>query len=113
VTDIAVAWPRQLRALPVVDVLVACIVALLSQLDVWAPLSFVGLQQHRPVLAIVFLAVSAALAWRRRAPLAVLAFVVTTLSVLYIAVGAPEALGTFLPPLVAIYSVGATSSREA
>jgi signal transduction histidine kinase len=36
----------------------------------------------------------------------VLAFVITTLSLLYLAVGAPEALGTFLPPLVAIYALG-------
>jgi signal transduction histidine kinase len=44
--------------------------------------------------------------WRRRAPLAALAFVFACLSVLYLAIGAPEALGTFLPPLVAIYALG-------
>jgi signal transduction histidine kinase len=106
VTEVAAEWPRRLHVLPTGDVVLAAAVALLSELDVWAPLSFVGRQSHRPLLAIVFFAVSAALAWRRRAPLAVLAFVFTTLSLLYLAIGAPEALGTFLPPLAAIYSVG-------
>ena len=84
----------------------------MSELDVWAPLSFVGRQAHRPALSIVFLAGSLALVWRRRAPLAVLAFVYTSGSLLYLAVGAPEALGTFLPPLVALYSVGRYSEAR-
>src|SRR5947209_19321465 len=36
--------------------LVVALVALVSQLDVWAPLSFVGRQPHRPVLSLVFFA---------------------------------------------------------
>ena len=105
-TELAFAVPRRLRALPIGDVVLAGAVALLSELDVWAPLSFVGRQTHRPLLSLVFFAVSASLAWRRLAPLAVLAFGFTALSLLYLGVGAPEALGTFLPPLVAVYSVG-------
>jgi hypothetical protein len=72
----------------------------------------VGRQTHRPALSIVFLAGSLALVWRRRAPLAVLAFVYTSGSLLYLAIGAPEALGTFLPPLVALYSVGRYSEAR-
>jgi signal transduction histidine kinase len=49
---------------------------------------------------------SLALVWRRQAPLVVLAFVFTSGSLVYLAVGAPEALGTFLPPLAAMYAVG-------
>lgn len=103
---IALAWPRRVPRLPAADVLLAALVAALSLADVWAPLSFVTREHHRPLLTIVFLATSASLVWRRRAPLAVLAFVYTSESLLYLAVGAPEALGAFLPPLVAVYSVG-------
>jgi signal transduction histidine kinase len=103
---LALAWPRRVPRLPRVDVLLAALVAALSMMDVWAPLSFVTREGHRPLLSVVFLADSLALVWRRRAPLAVLAFVFTSESLLYLAVGAPEALGSFLPPLVAIYSVG-------
>lgn len=103
---LALPWPRQMRSLPSVDVALAAGVALLSLLDVWAPLSFVGAVHHRPLLSVVFVACSSALLWRRRAPLVVLAFVFTALSLLYLAIPAPEALGTLLPPLVAIYAVG-------
>ena len=99
-------------SLPSRDVLLAVCVGVLSELDVWAPLSFVGRQAHRPALSIVFIAGSLALVWRRRAPLAVLAFVYTSGSLLYLALGAPEALGTFLPPLVALYSVGRYSDAR-
>jgi signal transduction histidine kinase len=104
--------PRRVLSKPSGDVLLAALVVALSEIDVWAPLSFVGRQTHRPALAIVFLACSLALVWRRRAPLAVLAFVYTSSSLLYLAVGAPEALGTFLPPLVALYSVGRYSEAR-
>jgi signal transduction histidine kinase len=85
---------------------------LVSQLDIWAPPSFVGNQGHRPVLSVVFLAGSLALVWGRRAPLVVLAFIFTLYSLLYLAVGAPEALGSFLPPLVALYCVGRYSEAR-
>jgi signal transduction histidine kinase len=94
------------------DVLLAALVAVLSELDVWAPLSFVGRQAHRPALSLVFIAGSFALVWRRRAPLAVLAFVYTSGSLLCLAVGAPEALSAFLLPLVALYSVGRYSEAR-
>lgn len=110
---LALAWPRRVPRLPTADVLVAAAVAALSMVDVWAPLSFVTREGHRPVLSVVFLAASVSLLWRRRAPLAVLAFVFTSGSLLYLAVGAPEALGSFLPPLVAIYSVGRYSDPRA
>ena len=109
---LASVLPRRVSSRPGSDVLLALLVAVLSELDVWAPLSFVGRQAHRPALSIVFLAGSLALVWRRRAPLAVLAFVYTSGSLLYLALGAPEALGTFLPPLVALYSVGRYSEAR-
>ena len=104
--ELALAWPRRVPSLPSFDVALAALVAGLSLMDVWAPLSFVTREHHRPLLSIVFVAMSLALLWRRRLPLVVLAFVFTSGSLLYLAIGAPEALGTFLPPLAAIYAVG-------
>jgi signal transduction histidine kinase len=106
VDALALPWPRRVASRPSLDVALAALVAALSLMDVWAPLSFVEPMNHRPLLSVVFVACSAALLWRRRAPLAVLAFVFTSGALLYLAIGAPEALGTFLPPLVAIYAVG-------
>ncbi|HZT15759.1 MAG TPA: histidine kinase [Gaiellaceae bacterium] len=104
--ELALAWPRRVTSLRSFDVALAALIAGLSLLDVWAPLSFVTREHHRPLLSVVFVAMSLALVWRRQVPLAVLAFVFTIGSLLYLAVGAPEALGTFLPPLAAIYAVG-------
>jgi signal transduction histidine kinase len=104
--ELVLAWPRRAASPPSFDVALAALVAALSLMDVWAPLSFVTKEQHRPLVSVVFVATSVALVWRRRAPLAVLAFVFTAGSLLYLAVGAPEALGSFLPPLASIYAVG-------
>jgi len=104
--ELVLPLPRRVASLPSFDVALAALVAGLSLLDVWAPLSFVTREHHRPLLSVVFVAMSLALVWRRRVPLVVLAFVFTSGSLLYLAVGAPEALGTFLPPLAAIYAVG-------
>lgn len=56
--------------------------------------------------ALLYDATSLALVWRRRAPLAVLAFVVSADAAYYLAYGAPEGLGTVLPTLAALYAVG-------
>ncbi|HEX7082656.1 MAG TPA: histidine kinase [Gaiellaceae bacterium] len=104
--ELALPWPRRVLLWHSFDIALAAVVAALSMIDVWAPLSFVTREHHRPLLSVVFVAMSVALVWRRRVPLVVLAFVFTAGSLLYLAVGAPEALGTFLPPLAAIYAVG-------
>ncbi|MBV9803774.1 MAG: hypothetical protein JO130_11305, partial [Solirubrobacterales bacterium] len=88
------------------DTVLAAAVAGVCQLDVWNTPGFVPREGDRLALSLVFLASSVALLWRRRAPLAVLALVYTVSPLLYLAVGAPEALGTLLPQLVAVYSVG-------
>jgi signal transduction histidine kinase len=88
------------------DVALAAGVALVCQLDVWAPLPFVSSQSHRLVLSLVFLSCSIALLWRRQRPLTVLVFIFGICSVMYLLIGAPEALGTLLPQLVATYSAG-------
>jgi signal transduction histidine kinase len=47
-----------------------------------------------------------ALVWRKRSPLAVLAFIVSVDAVEYLSLGAPEGLGSLLPTVVAFYAVG-------
>ena len=105
-TELVLPLPRRVAPPPSFDVALAAVIAGLSLMDVWAPLSFVTREHHRALLSLAFVAMSLALVWRRRAPLVVLAFVFTSGSLLYLAIGAPEALGTFLPPLAAIYAVG-------
>jgi signal transduction histidine kinase len=104
--ELVLPLPRRVASLPSFDVALAAVIAGLSLMDVWAPLSFVTREYHRVLLSLAFVAMSLALVWRRRAPLVVLAFVFTSGSLLYLAIGAPEALGTFLPQLAAIYAVG-------
>jgi signal transduction histidine kinase len=58
------------------------------------------------VLALLYAATSLALVWRRRAPLAVLAFITLADVAYYVGYGAPEGLGSVLPALVAWYCVG-------
>lgn len=94
------------------DVILVGLVALISQLDVWAPLPFVQHQSHRLALGVVFGATSLALLYRRRAPLTVLAGIYASYAVLYLAIGAPEALGTLVVPLIALYSVGRYSETR-
>ena len=60
----------------------------------------------RPVVALLYAVTSLSLIWCRRAPLAVLAFIVTADSAVYLVFGAPEGLGSFLPVLIAFYAVG-------
>jgi signal transduction histidine kinase len=87
-------------------------VAAVTQVEVWAPYGVGHLVGPRPVIALVYAISSAALFWRRRAPLAVLAFVLTLDAAQDLAFGAPEGLGTFLPPLFAFYAVGRYASTS-
>ena len=89
------------------DVLITGVVVVLGQVDVWVPkLAIANMVGSRPVDALGYLACSLALLWRRPFPLAVLAWIVTVFSLQYLAVGASEGLGAFLPLLIAFYSVG-------
>ena len=76
-----------------------CLVAAVAgstQQDLWLWLGLGNEVGPRPIVAAVYLATSVALYWRRRAAVAVLAFVFTAGAAQYLAFGAPEALGTFL-----------------
>jgi signal transduction histidine kinase len=88
------------------DLVLAGILTLVVQQDLWFNADLGNLVGPRPVVASFDLVLTAALAWRRRWPLAVLMFVCVVGAVQFVTLGAPESLGAFLPSLVALYSVG-------
>jgi signal transduction histidine kinase len=96
------------------DVVVAGVVVLVGQIDVWVPqLAIASIVGPRSVNAAGYLACSLALLWRRPAPLAVLAWVTAVTSLQYLAIGASEGLGAFLPLLIAFYSLGRYAEASA
>jgi signal transduction histidine kinase len=82
--------------------------AVVSQLDVWLPgrYNLGHLVGPAPVVALLYAVTSLSLVWRRRAPLTVLAFVVTADAAEFLALGAPEGLGSVVPAAAAFYAVG-------
>ncbi|HET8614246.1 MAG TPA: histidine kinase [Actinomycetales bacterium] len=99
-------WRASSRFTPV-DVAIVLVVALVGQQEVWFPAARLSdLVGPRPVVCVVYLTSSLVLLWRRLAPLSVLSVVVLVLSVDYLAYGAPDGLGTLLPPVVAFFAVG-------
>lgn len=84
------------------------LLAVAVQGDVWGapPIGLGHVLGPRPLLALLYAVTSLALAWRRQAPLIVLAFVVTLDSAYYLAFGSPQGLGSFLPVFFAFYAVG-------
>jgi signal transduction histidine kinase len=98
-------WPARELALPL-------FIAAWTQIDVWGspPFAFGNMVGPRWVVSLLYAVTSLALIWRKQSPLGVLAFVVAADSAVYVAFGAPEALGSFLPLLLALYSVGRYAS---
>lgn len=91
-----------------VDIAVAALAAVVGQQEVWAPLR-AGFSHPRVAVgavAVSYLLASAALLWRRRAPLTVVAIVAVVLSADYLLFGAPDGLGNLLPPVFALYAAG-------
>lgn len=82
--------------------------AVIAQVDVWAgaPLNLGHLVGPAWVVALVYVVTALALVWRRRAPVVVLAFIVSLDAAVYLTYGAPEGLGSLLPTVVAVYAVG-------
>ena len=100
---------RLAAPLSVGEVAPPVLLAVWVQFDVWAsgpPLAFGHMVGPRALVAGLYAVTSLALAWRRRAPVAVLAFIAIADSAFYLVYGAPEGLGSFVPLLVAVYSVG-------
>ncbi len=88
--------------------LLPVVLAVVVQVEVWVPArySLGHMAGPRPVVALLYVFTSLALGWRDRAPLVVLAFIVSAAAIEYLAFGAPEGLGALLPPLFAFYAVG-------
>jgi signal transduction histidine kinase len=90
-----------------VEVLVVAVVAVLGQQEVWTPRwALAHVVGPRWVNSTAYLVCALALYWRRRAPLAVLAFVSAVGTAQFLAVGASQGLGVYLPWLVGLYSLG-------
>ena len=103
----AVSLPQRLRLLPRRALLLPVVLAGLVQIDIWGgPLALGHMVGPRPVISLLYAVTSLSLIWCRRAPLAVLAFIVTADSAVYLVFGAPEGLGSFLPVLFAFSAVG-------
>src|SRR5581483_12447996 len=74
----AVSLPQRLRLLPRRGLVLPVVLAGLVQVDVWGGRLALGhMVGPRPVIAVLYGATSLALIWCPRAPLAVLAFIVT------------------------------------
>lgn len=84
------------------------VLAVVVQGDVWGPppFDFGHVVGPRPVESLLYAVTSLALAWRRRAPVGVLAFVVTADTAYYLVYGAPQGLGSLLPVMAGLYAVG-------
>jgi signal transduction histidine kinase len=86
--------------------LFALAVVAITQQDLWAGVGLSNFVGPKPAVAAFFLATSGALAWRRIVPVGVLVFVVGVAAVQDLTLGSPQALGAFVPELIAVYSVG-------
>jgi len=104
----ATAWPVRPLVWPRRELLLPLLLAAVAQADVWAarPYGLGHMTGPRPLVALLYVVTSLALFWRKRAPLAVLSFVLMAEAAVYLSFGAPEGLGSFLPPLFAFYAVG-------
>jgi signal transduction histidine kinase len=100
-------WLRQVAVVRT-DLYLPAALAVITQIDVWLPPPFnLGHVVGPPaVVSLLYLVTSALLVWRRQAPLAVLAAIVTVDALEYLAFGAPEGLGSLLPTTIAFYAVG-------
>lgn len=104
----AVSLPVGIRRVRLRRLVLPLVLAAWVQADVWAqrPFALGHMVGPRPLVSVLYAVTSLALLWRERAPLKVLVFVVVADSAEYLAFGAPEGLGSFLPLLVAFYAAG-------
>jgi signal transduction histidine kinase len=112
-----VAIDRRVRRLFVgvrrLDVVIAGVVAVVGQLEVWLPVAgFSNPVGPRWAVAAAYIVPALALLWRRLYPLSVLGVVAVVQGLEFAVFGSPEGLGSFLPGVVAIYAVGRYSSTR-
>jgi signal transduction histidine kinase len=96
---------RGRRAPQRLDIAIVVALAVYGQSEVWnGPGGGTAIAGPRGVNAVVFLISSLALLWRRGAPVVVVVVEAAALAVLSLLAGGSEALGLFLPWLIAVYS---------
>jgi signal transduction histidine kinase len=89
------------------DALVVIVVAAAGQQEVWTPgWQLAHIVGPGWVNSLGYLLCAAALWWRRRAPLRVLAFIAAVDITQFLAIGASQGLGAFLPMLAGMYALG-------
>jgi signal transduction histidine kinase len=89
------------------DAAVVVVVAVTGQQEVWTPgWPLAHVVGPLWVNSLGYLLCAGALWWRRRAPLAVIAFIAAVDIAQFLAVGASQGLGVYLPWLIGLYSLG-------
>ena len=95
------------------DVLLAAAVAVVGQVEVWAPeLVEPSLVGPRAAIAGFYAFTAVALVARRVWPFAVLLVIAVADAGQFLSIGASEGMGTLVPALVAVYSVAANCERR-
>jgi signal transduction histidine kinase len=87
------------------DALLAAVLLVLGQLEVWAGVGVTHRQGPQWVQATTYGLAAALLVLRRARPLSCVVGVVGVYAIGFALVGSPEGMGVALPPLVAFYSV--------
>jgi signal transduction histidine kinase len=97
------------------DALVALALVVYGQLEVWAPSVTPGVQPatHRGLLAVCAFVATAAVAWRRRAPVAAMAATSVGIAVPELAGASQDALGPFAALLIEAFALGVYASMRA
>jgi len=89
------------------DALVVIVVAVTGQHEVWTPgWPLANIVGPRWVNSVGYLLCAAALWWRRRAPLRMIAFMTAVGAAQFLLIGASQGLGIYLPWLIGLYSLG-------
>lgn len=97
------------------DAGLAATVAIVTQLEIWAPHALIRpshMAGPHAAVSIAYLLATVALVIRTRFPLAAVASMCVALSADWIAFGAPESFGSFILLLIAAYSVAAHAERN-
>lgn len=97
------------------DIGLAAAIAVISQLEIWAPhvlLSPTHMTRPHAAVSAAYLLATLALLVRTRMPLVAVALICLPLCVAWIAVGAPESFGSFVLIVVAAYSVAANAAAH-
>jgi signal transduction histidine kinase len=97
------------------DAALAAAVAVVTQLEIWAPhvlLRPSHMTGARAAVSVFYLLAAVTLVVRARCPLAAVALICLSLSAEWIVFGSPESFGSFVLPAIGSYSVAAHADRR-